>query len=85
MDGLPGMQTGQIVANQEKIAPIQKMVGPLAPENGCLNRRSSIRPAMFLIVALLSFIIGFCAALMSSHTTLPWLNERISNWSPLPN
>ncbi|QKX56632.1 uncharacterized protein TRUGW13939_03737 [Talaromyces rugulosus] len=80
MDGLPGMQIGQVIANEEKIAPIQKMVGPLAPENGSLNRRSSIRPAMFLIVALLSFIIGFCAALMSSHKTVPWLNERISTW-----
>jgi hypothetical protein len=79
------MKTGQVVAKEEKIVPIKKMVGPLAPENGYLNRRSSIRSAMFLLVALLSFIIGFCAALMSSHRTLPWLNERISNWYEFPN
>ncbi|KAH8692834.1 pyridoxamine phosphate oxidase family protein [Talaromyces proteolyticus] len=37
MDGLPAMHTGLTVAQQEKIAPIKKMVGPLAPENGVRN------------------------------------------------
>lgn len=70
MDGLPGMQTGQIVASKENIAPIEKMVGPLAPKKGAFTRQSSIRPAMLLVVALLSFIMGFCAAWMSNHTSL---------------
>ena len=31
MDGLPGMNAGQSTMKAEKITPLKKMVGPLAP------------------------------------------------------
>jgi len=33
---------------------------------------------VLLAVALLSFILGFGAAFVSSHTSFPWIHEKLS-------
>jgi hypothetical protein len=61
MDGLPGMKTGLATGKAEKIAPIVKMVGPLAPKNGTgytVHSEKQIR-----LIILLSFLLGIFAAL----------------------
>ena len=73
MDGLPGMQRGLIAAKRERVAPIKKMVGPLAPsryQNGVGFSSSQV-----MSIALLSFMIGIMLAfygpmLLSSHADL---------------
>ncbi|KIW02453.1 uncharacterized protein PV09_06263 [Verruconis gallopava] len=61
MDGLPGMKIGLATARAEKIAPIVKMVGPLAPKNGTGYAIHTQRQ-IFMIV-ILSFLLGAFAAI----------------------
>lgn len=61
MDGLPGMKIGLETGKAEKIAPIVKMVGPLAPKNGtgyAVHTQKQIT-----LIILLSFLLGVFAAL----------------------
>jgi hypothetical protein len=62
MDGLPGMKIGLDIGKAEKIAPIQKMVGPLAPRNGTAGNVVYAQKQIRLII-LLSFLLGVFAAL----------------------
>ena len=61
MDGLPGMKLGLLTGKTEKIAPIVKMVGPLAPKNAddynIRNHRQTV------LIVLLSFLLGVFTAL----------------------
>lgn len=62
MDGLPGMRIGLATAKLEKIAPIEKMVGPRAPKNGDSGYAVHTQKQINLII-LLSFLLGVFAAL----------------------
>jgi len=57
MDGLPGMKKGLQIGKKEKVEPIKKMVGPLAPR---VNRARGTGASVWSIVmiALLSLLIG---------------------------
>jgi len=60
MDGLPGMRRGLLAGKRDRVAPIKKMVGPLAPsryENGLGFRLGHV-----LLLILLSFLLGFTLA-----------------------
>jgi hypothetical protein len=61
VDGLPGMQRGQEVAKRENIAPIKKMVGPMAPKK-YVNPYGGVQPE-FVIIAVVSFLLGCLFAL----------------------
>lgn len=56
MDGLPGMKRGTWAAKEFNVAPIKKMVGPLAPT----QYTAGVGWNMFqvLLIALLSFLLG---------------------------
>lgn len=61
MDGLPGMKLGLLTGKAEKIAPMVKMVGPLAPKNADGYNTRDQRQTVLII--LLSFLLGVFAAL----------------------
>ena len=57
MDGLPGMQRGQIIAKEKKVVPIKKMVGPLAPKK-YVNPHGGVHLEVVVIIAIICFILG---------------------------
>ncbi|KAK3324820.1 hypothetical protein B0T19DRAFT_239441 [Cercophora scortea] len=66
IDGLPGLQVALKTAKEEHVAPIQKMVGPLAPKAYLNDRRFPVKHLVlaaistaFLTVCL--FFIGLAA------------------------
>lgn len=61
MDGLPGMQRALVAAKRESVAPIKKMVGPLAPQH-YRNTGFGFALHQVLLVALLAFLVGMLAA-----------------------
>jgi hypothetical protein len=63
MDGLPGMKIGLATARAEKIAPIQKMVGPLAPKIGGGVAGAVHTQRQIALIVVLSFLLGVFAAL----------------------
>jgi len=56
MDGMPGLQRGVATRDRAKVAPIEKMVGPWAPENR--PRVRVVRLSSTLIIAILTFLLG---------------------------
>ncbi len=58
MDGLPGMHAGTKTAREENIAPIQKMVGPMAPRAYRNDRRFG---ALHLV--LVAIFSALCTAM----------------------
>jgi len=56
MDGLPGMQRGQVIAKEKKVAPIKKMVGPLAPKK--YINPYGVQLEVVVIVAIICFLLG---------------------------
>jgi hypothetical protein len=53
MDNLPGMKRGLEVAKQESVAPIKKMVGPLAPtryQTGYYGLEHIVLVAVFCLI-----------------------------------
>jgi len=68
MDGLPGMQRGVETGKKEKIKPIKKMVGPLAPTLEYPRTRvpGQVPMLYLIIVALLSFCMGITATALAS-------------------
>jgi len=69
MDGLPALRRGLATARADGVAPIEKMVGPLAPRTpgsspspsslrgiGSLN--GHVRASAALAVAVLAFLLG---------------------------
>ena len=61
MDGLPGMQRGTWAAGEFGVAPIKKMVGPLAPKRYTAGLGWGVQQVA--LIALLSFLIGMAVAL----------------------
>lgn len=63
MDMLPGMKRGLAVAESEKVEPIKKMVGPMAPKayNGSPTSAPTAEMRM-ISIAIISFLIGILLA-----------------------
>lgn len=61
MDGLPGMQRGTWAAKEFSVAPIKKMVGPLAPTKYTAGMGWNLQQVQ--LIALLSFLIGLAIAI----------------------
>lgn len=61
MDNLPGLKRGVATAQRDKVEPIEKMVGPLAPRGPTLPRRLFDVNTM-MVVALMAFLLGMLAA-----------------------
>ena len=62
MDGLPGMRRGLAAGKREKVVPIKKMVGALAPtryQNGLGFSVSQV-----ILIAMLSALVG---AILASY------------------
>ncbi len=67
MDNLPGMKRGLAAAKVENIAPIKKMVGPLAPKGYHSSASAPAQGArMLLMIATLSFMLGVLFATYGS-------------------
>ena len=73
MDGLPGLRRGLAAGKREKVAPIQKMVGPLAPT--AYRNGQGFSVAQVIIIAFLSLVAGILMATYASD-----LREAASNW-----
>jgi hypothetical protein len=95
MDGLPAMKKGLEFGRHEKVEPIKKMVGPLAPKN---NMRGASSGGFALettaAIALVSFILGLLLALYgqdilafspSRTLALPFVDRRTFSFGSLPS
>jgi hypothetical protein len=60
MDGLPGMKKGLEVGKRENVAPIKKMVGPLAPAR--YQPVASYTLEHLIVVAVLFLLLGYAFA-----------------------
>lgn len=60
MDGLPGMKRGLKAAKTYNVAPIKKMVGPLAPTKYQSGYGFSVLQVM--LIALIAFFVGLAVA-----------------------
>lgn len=60
MDGLPGMRRGLNAAKKYNVAPIKKMVGPLAPTR--YRSGYGFTTMQVILIALFSFLIGLAVA-----------------------
>ncbi|KAI1641527.1 hypothetical protein F4809DRAFT_587106 [Biscogniauxia mediterranea] len=60
MDGLPGMPRGLVAAKKHSVAPIKKMVGPLAPRNGTAARTEL--HISYIVIAFLTLLVALLAA-----------------------
>lgn len=56
MDGLPGMKRGLTAAKANNVAPIKKMVGPLAPTKYQSGYGFTVLQVM--LIALIAFLMG---------------------------
>lgn len=72
MDGLPGMQRAQVAAKEKKVAPIKKMVGPLAPKK-YVNAYGGVNVEVVVIIAIVCFLMGILLALYA-----PSLREMVA-------
>jgi hypothetical protein len=61
MDGLPGMKRGLQAAKTYNVAPIKKMVGPLAPTKYQAGYGFSV--LQVLSIALIAFLVGLAVAM----------------------
>ncbi|TID23597.1 hypothetical protein E2P81_ATG03162 [Venturia nashicola] len=68
MDGLPGMKRALVAAKTEGVAPIEKMVGPFAPEQMRRLRAKSYTLEHIFLVALVFFVLGMGAVLYGEVT-----------------
>ncbi|KAK4139597.1 uncharacterized protein C8A04DRAFT_15732 [Dichotomopilus funicola] len=64
LDGLPGMQVGFEVGKKEHIAPIEKMVGPMAQRRYHRDRRFSVWHLLF-VAALSAVLTAFWPVLFA--------------------
>nr|POE94448.1 pyridoxamine 5'-phosphate oxidase family protein usto [Quercus suber] len=74
MDGLPGLPQGLRTAKEETIAPIKKMVGPLAPLNRKLYRSRSREVSQAVLLVLTGFLLGMLVTLYGPMM-LPYVRE----------
>jgi hypothetical protein len=76
MDGLPAMQIARQTAKEESIAPMPKMVGPLAPRHYERGRRFGAHH--LILVAVLSALLTSFALLVGVQEFRPWIVSRLS-------
>lgn len=61
MDRLPGLRRGLATGQRNAVEPIEKMVGPLAPENrrsvGVRTARQSTMLVVAVIIAFLLYVV----------------------------
>lgn len=75
MDGLPAMRRGLAVGKQFDVAPLKKMVGPLAPKvNGIRGGPDGFTLEHLVVV----FITAFIAGLMIMFAVYPKIEEFIA-------
>lgn len=79
MDGLPGLQRGGVAAKKYSVAPIKKMIGPLAPTR--YQHGLGFTAQQILLVALVSFLIGI-AVVSYAHVVAEKVAQLIKG-SPL--
>ena len=65
MDGLPGMKRGLRAAKTFDVAPIKKMVGPLAPTR--YQSGYGFSGVQVFLIALLAFLIGLAIPLFGQR------------------
>ncbi|WPG98018.1 Hypothetical protein R9X50_00080200 [Acrodontium crateriforme] len=81
MDGLPGLKRGLIAGKTEKVEPIKKMVGPLAPRNGA-TRRFELSLVQIMLVVLASMLLGIvimCGSSGSQNDLRALMHELVAN------
>lgn len=59
---LPGMKRGLAAADVEKVEPIKKMVGPLAPQGYKGSTSTSASEMRMVLIAIMSFLVGILFA-----------------------
>ena len=62
MDQLPGMKRGLAVAKAENVAPMKKMVGPLAPKEYRNSTSAAAIETRTVLLVVLGFLLGFLFA-----------------------
>jgi hypothetical protein len=73
MDGLPGTKNAQLTMKAEKITPLKKMVGPLAPTNyGYPSARFGVEH--LLLVAVVSALSTYLLLLYGAQIASALLN-----------
>ena len=87
MDNLPGMQRAVSHAKKYKVAPIKKMVGPLAPTTYQSGYGVPVQHVVILVLA--SFLLGLIAAiyiptLLGGRSKEGSLDFRLINRTDLP-
>ena len=60
MDGLPGMHRALVAGKKHGVAPIKKMVGPLAPTK--YQSGYGFAAQQVILIAFASFLVGLAAA-----------------------
>lgn len=73
MDGLPGLPRAMIAGKREKVAPIKKMVGPLAPTQ--YRYMDGYTPTQMVAIAMVAFLMG-----VALTPYMPMLVEVGSRW-----
>lgn len=66
MDGLPGMKRALDASKTHGVAPIKKMVGPLAPKNGTIHS-DGFTLEQVMIIFVIAFVAGVMAATLSPN------------------
>ena len=89
MDGLPGLKRGLAAGKKFHVAPIEKMVGPLAPKRYSSGYGFSV--LQVLLIALLAFFAGLAVAVYG-RTAADFikygvkdspLELKVGNWTQL--
>lgn len=75
IDGLPGMKKALEVGKAEKVEPIKKMVGPLAPRNNKTGG-SGVSVETAFVIAFASLITGVLLTLYGQNAVAVVLNTQ---------
>ena len=84
MDGLPGMRRALEAGKKEKVAPIKKMVGPLAPTRYNYQQGFTAQQVFFLIVFIFFLFLVFIFIFVSFGLTMAtacatiWIKHQLS-------
>lgn len=75
MDGLPAMHIAQKTGKEQGIAPMSKMVGPLAPQPGLYRRDRRFGAHHLVLVAMLSALFTSLVLLVGTQGVRPVLSR----------
>ena len=76
VDGLPGLRRGVECGSKEKVEPLKKMVGPLAPLNGKYRASNGLAVEYIVLVALMSFVLG-ALTMLYGKDRVPFGPEKV--------